>query len=154
MPNDPGETRRPIRDASRFERTVRVRAADLDELDHVNNVVYLQWIQDIAAAHWASVAPDDLARSVAWVVLRHEIDYRHPAVGGDTVTVRTWVGEARGARWDRHTEVLRESDGKVLASARSVWCPLHAATGRPRRVDDDLLTLFHPGGGEPRPDRS
>src|SRR5439155_1120943 len=76
----------------RYERVSVVEPGDIDDLGHVNNVVYLRWVQDVAAAHWeATIAPEERV-DVAWVVLRHEIDYQHPAVLGDQVVARTWVG--------------------------------------------------------------
>lgn len=130
--------RRPVR----FERVFPVAAADIDELGHVNNVVYLRWVQEAAVAHWRAAAPADLQAEVVWVVLRHEIDYRRPARAGDEVIGRTWVGDATGSRFERFTEFVRAADGSVLAQARSVWCPLNARTGRPRRIDPSLHDYF------------
>jgi acyl-CoA thioester hydrolase len=131
-----------------FQLTVRVGEADIDALGHVNNVVYLRWVQDVAAAHWRALAPEDEQAGLDWVVTRHEIDYKSAAVPGDEIAVRTWVGEAEGLRFDRHTEILRKADGKLLARARTVWCPIDAATGRPRRVSATVRALFSsPGNG-------
>jgi acyl-CoA thioester hydrolase len=125
-----------------FQLVVRVGEADIDALGHVNNVVYLKWVQDVAAAHWRALAPEEEQSGLVWVVTRHEIDYKSAAVLGDEVAVRTWVGVAEGLRFDRHTEVLRKSDGKLLARARTVWCPIDATTGRPRRVSPTVRELF------------
>jgi len=125
-----------------FQLVVVVEDTDIDALGHVNNVVYLRWVQDVAAAHWRYLAPEEEQAGLVWVVTRHEIDYRSAAVLGDEVAVRTWVGEAEGLRFDRHTEVLRKADGKLLARARTVWCPIDAATGRPRRVSPTVRELF------------
>ena len=125
-----------------FQQVVPVGEADIDALGHVNNVVYLKWVQDVAAAHWRALAPEDEQAGLVWVVTRHEIDYKSPAVLGDEVAVRTWVGEAEGLRFDRHTEVVRKSDGRVLARARTVWCPIDAKSGRPRRVSPEVRRLF------------
>lgn len=132
-----------------FQLVVRVGEADIDALGHVNNVVYLRWVQDVAAAHWRALAPEDEQVGLVWVVTRHEIDYKSAAVLGDEVAVRTWVGEAEGLRFDRHTEVLRKADGKLLARARTVWCPIDAATGRPRRVSPTVRELFSSAGNGP-----
>ena len=67
------------------EITVEVAPEDIDELGHVNNIVYLRWIQDVATAHWRAAAPPDAVDAIAWVVRRHEIDYRHPALPGDRI---------------------------------------------------------------------
>jgi acyl-CoA thioester hydrolase len=124
-----------------FEQRLRVQAADLDERAHVNNVVYLRWVQDIATAHWGAIAPADAQREVAWVARRHEVDYLNPAVLGDELVVRTWVGQARGLTFERHTEILR-ADGTALARARTLWVPVDVATGRPRRVSAEVRALF------------
>lgn len=127
----------------RYERIFQVAAADIDELDHVNNVVYLRWVQDVAAAHWESATSAAERAEIAWVVLRHEIDYKAPALAGDQVIACTWVGGVNGATFERHTEILRATDRRVLARARSLWCPLNARTGRPKRVDPALNARFY-----------
>lgn len=134
------------RHATRFERSFDVQPDDIDELGHVNNVVYVRWIQEIAGAHWRHAAPAELQTEVVWVVLRHEIDYEKPAFPGDTVLAVTWVGNAGAARWPRHTEIRRQRDGVVLVHATSVWCPLRSDSGRPRRIDETLQAPFYDSG--------
>ena len=124
--------------ATPFELTRRVTEADLDERAHVNNVVYVQWVQDAAAAHWAALAPEGARTQTAWVALRHEIDYLKPAMLDDDITVATWVGVADGLSFERFTEIRRRSDGQVLARARTLWCPVDARTGRPQRVSAEI----------------
>ena len=130
-----------------FEQTVRVEPADIDTLGHVNNIVYLRWVQDVAAAHWFAAAPAEDQAGLVWMVVRHEIDYVTPAVLGDEVVLRTWIGTAVGLRFDRHTEVLRGSDRKPLAKAATVWVPIDAQTGRPRRVSDRVRKMFSVDAG-------
>lgn len=125
-----------------FELTRRVEAADLDELAHVNNVVYLRWVQDIAAAHWRAIAPATAQDEVAWVARRHEIDYLSAAVEGDQLIIRTWVGEARGLTFERFTEIRRMPGHEVVVRARTLWVPVDRASGRPRRVSTDVRALF------------
>src|SRR5436189_4683927 len=117
-----------------FEITLRVEAADIDRLGHVNNIVYLRWVQDIAIAHWQSLAAPEHQAEILWMALRHEIDYKGQAVEGDEVIVRTWIGTAEGLRFERFTEMLRNADRKVLVQARTVWCPIDPKSGRPKRV--------------------
>lgn len=119
-----------------------VEAGDIDELGHVNNVVYLRWVQDVAIAHWSAAATPAQQEEVAWVAVRHEIDYKHPALPGDSIVARTWVGTADSHRFERHTEILRAADHKVLARARTVWCPINRATGRLTRVSDEVRARF------------
>jgi acyl-CoA thioester hydrolase len=79
------------------------------------------------------------------VAVRHEIDYMHPALPGDGIVARTWVGTADSHRFERHTEIVREADGKVLARARTVWCPINRATGRLTRVSAAVRERFSTG---------
>jgi len=124
--------------ATPFGFTRQVEADDLDERAHVNNVVYLQWVQDAASAHWSALAPDGAREEIAWVALRHEIDYLKPAVLGDEIAITTWVGVAEGLSFERFTEMRRRSDDVLLARARTLWCPVDAKTGRPRRVSAEV----------------
>lgn len=123
--------------------TIAVRDGDIDGLGHVNNVVYLSWIQDVATDHWTTVAsPEQIAETV-WVVVRHEIDYERPAHRGDEIVAKTWVGEATNTTWDRHTVIFRKGDDQPLARAKSVYSPLNARSMRPRRLNDSLKAPFY-----------
>lgn len=122
----------------RFELPIEVTAADIDGLGHVNNVVYLHWMQDAATTHWETAAPADLRARVSWVVTRHEIEYKAPAFVGERLVARTWVGEASGATWERFIEVRRASDDRLLARGRSVYAALDPATGKPMRVEPGI----------------
>ena len=121
-----------------FEIPLVVQSSDIDALGHVNNVVYLRWMQDAATAHWESAAPAEHKAKVSWVVTRHEIDYKAPAFVGEALVARTWVGEPSGATWERFIEIRRAGDDRLLARGRSIYAALDRATGRPRRVDAEL----------------
>lgn len=125
-----------------FKLKVRVSPNDIDEQDHVNNLVYLRWVQEIAAAHWRAVAPVEDQESIGWVVLRHEIDYKFSAVIGDEVELVTWVGKATRLTFERFTEMRRAADGELFAKARTLWCPVDPETGRPTRVSADVRAQF------------
>ena len=128
--------------------SIAVEPADIDLLGHVNNVVYVRWVQDTAVAHWrAKASAADQAR-LLWIVLRHEIDYRQAARLGDGIRARTWVGPATRIKFERHTELLRESDGALLAKARTVWCPIDAATGKLASVSAEVRAGFSAGRAE------
>jgi acyl-CoA thioester hydrolase len=122
--------------------TVPVLPGDIDERNHVNNTVYLRWIQDVATAHWGSLAGADAQAAIAWVVLRHEIDYRSPASLGDEILLRTWVGKASRLKFERFTEILRKIDKRLLAQARTLWVPVDVRTGKPTRVSAELRRQF------------
>ncbi|NTW55995.1 MAG: acyl-CoA thioesterase [Chlorobiaceae bacterium] len=127
---------------STYEITIEVQPEDIDMLGHVSNIVYVRWIQDVAIAHWSRIAPLDEQEKLVWVVRRHEIDYRKPAMPRDTVIVRTWIGSAKRMAFDRHTEILRASDRRVLAQSRTVWCPIDRLSGRPTDVSPEIRSLF------------
>jgi acyl-CoA thioester hydrolase len=130
----------------RFELTVSVLAEDIDEQGHVNNTVYLRWVQDVATAHWRAVASPEAQAQIYWVVLRHEIDYKTAALAGDRILLHTWVGLASRLTFERHTEILRAADGALLAKARTLWCPVNAATSRPTRVPAEVRAQFSASG--------
>jgi acyl-CoA thioester hydrolase len=125
-----------------FELPIRVERADIDELGHVNNVTYVRWVQDAAVAHWRAAAPAEELARLFWIVLRHEIDYLHPAHLEDRIAARTWVGTATRVRFERHTEIVRVTDGRVLARARTLWCPIDAATRKPTAVSAEVRAHF------------
>jgi len=122
--------------------TVSVLPGDIDGQNHVNNTVYLRWVQEVATAHWEAIASSEAQESIGWVVLRHEIDYKAPACLGDDVVLRTWVGKASRLTFERFTEIRRRSDSQLLSTARTLWCPIKAQTGRPVRVPVDVREQF------------
>ena len=126
----------------RFELSIRIEPADIDELGHVNNVTYLRWVQDAAVAHWTSAAPAAEQARLFWIVLRHEIDYLQAARLEDRVVAVTWVGTASRLRFERHTEIRRVQDGCTLARARTVWCPIDAMSRKPTPVSAELRARF------------
>lgn len=125
-----------------YEHRIEVVESHIDGNGHVNNVVYLQWVQDAVAAHWKAGATPDQQAAIAWVVLRHEVDYLKPAFAGELVVARTWVGDDKGVRYERWVEFTRPADGAVLARARSEWCALDRATLRPKRTDKTVRARF------------
>ena len=125
-----------------FEISASVMPEDIDEQNHVNNTVYLRWVQEVATAHWEATASSEAQEGIGWVVLRHEIDYKAPACLGDDLVLRTWVGKATRLTFERFTEILRSSDGQLLSKARTLWCPINAQTGRPVRVSVDVRDQF------------
>ena len=129
-----------------FELDFVARAEHIDELGHVNNAVWVQWIQQVAVAHWDSVAPQAHKDAYFWVVIRHEIDYLRAAFEGDHISAKTWVGEApKGAKFDRHVE-FTGNDGRTCVRARTDWAIIDKALGRPIRVPSEVVAPFM--GGE------
>jgi acyl-CoA thioester hydrolase len=125
-----------------FEVGIEAGPEHIDELGHVNNAVWVQWVQQVAVAHWDSVADAAHRDAYFWVVVRHEIDYLRAAHAGDQLNARTWVGEApQGARFDRFVEFIG-ADGKICVRAHTVWAIIDKAAGRPIRVPADVVAPF------------
>ncbi len=125
-----------------FEYDFKVPASAIDDINHVNNVVYLQWVQDVAKKHWESKIDDRIRNTYVWVVLNHFIEYHNPAFLGDTITVRTWIDSHRGVKSERRTKIINTTTQKELVSAKTIWCLLHKETLRPTRITDEISTLF------------
>jgi len=125
-----------------FEMIVPVLPDDIDEQNHVNNTVYLRWVQDVATAHWRAIASPETQKTIGWVVVRHEIDYRAPAPLNDEIVLRTWVGKATRLTFERFTEIRRNRDGRLLSNARTLWCPVNTQTSRPVRVSAEVRAQF------------
>ena len=133
---------------ARFTRSFTASPEHIDELGHVNNTVWLTWVQDIATAHWNAVAaPEHIARYV-WVVTRHEIDYRGNVGLGETVSAETWIpAPPRGAQFERSVE-FRDAAGKRLVAVRSTWAMLDKTSGRLVRVPAEVAMPFMPAPDE------
>lgn len=125
-----------------FELRRNVRPEDIDRLNHVNNTVYVRWVQDAAVAHWYHAATEEEAEKYLWVVIRHEIDYKYPAKSGDEIIAKTRVGTSTALAFERLTDIYRASDNKLLASARTLWCPVDPKSLRPVRVSDETRKRF------------
>ena len=129
--------------SNRFSRTFTAATEHIDELGHVNNAVWLQWVQDIAVAHWSAVASAEHQAAHVWVVTRHEIDYRGNIGLGETAFAETFIPDPpKGARFDRCV-VFRDADGKILVEARSTWALLDRASGRLLRVRPEIAAPFY-----------
>ncbi len=124
----------------KFSHNFRVQKSDIDAHNHVNNVAYLRWIQDVAVAHWQTAASAQIQEDYTWFVLRHEIDYKKSAFENDDITATTWVGKATKIKCERFTEIKRGED--ILVESKSVWCLLDATTNKPTRITGELKELF------------
>jgi acyl-CoA thioester hydrolase len=125
-----------------FSFSLTVQVEDIDVLNHVNNLVYLKWVNEASERHWASLSNVQINAKYFWVCLRHEIDYVGEAFLGDTVNVKTWVGESKGVKSIRHVQIYK--DEKLLAKSASTWCLIDANTQKPTRIREDILVLLSP----------
>ena len=127
-----------------YSNTIIVKPEHTDELKHVNNVAYVQWIQDIAVKHWNAVAVDEIRKKYVWVILRHEIDYKKPGFAGDELLLKTCVLNVQKFTSDRQVQIFRKSDNTLLAQSKTTWCMLNAASFRPTIIPDEIKAIFLP----------
>jgi acyl-CoA thioester hydrolase len=128
-----------------FEHRMTASHNDIDHMGHVNNVVYVKWVQEVAWAHWQFAATEFLRSKYSWVLLRHEIDYRHAAFSGDQIAGYTWVGKSDGPKFERFVTLCRVADGKVLVESKTLWCLLETKSMRPKRIGEDITSILQIG---------
>ena len=118
----------------------------IDVYGHVNNAVWVRWMEDVATAHWNLIAPKEHQDAYAWFVTRHEIDYRGNIPEGESCEATTEIGKApTGARFERRT-TFRDREGKLLVSAVTSWAMIDRATGKIMRVPREVAGQFLPDG--------
>jgi acyl-CoA thioester hydrolase len=125
-----------------FSLAIMPMASDIDELGHVNNAVWVRWVQEVATAHWNAVAQPDHIAAYVWVITRHEIDYLGNVGAGQPVTARTWISDPpKGARFDRNME-FADAGGRILVRSLTRWALIDRATGRLARVRPEIAAPF------------
>ena len=128
-----------------FSLDIAVGEEDIDMLGHASNVAFIRWILDVALAHSAAVGFDVEAYrrlGAVFVVVRHEVDYVRPALRGDVLDARTWISSVMAAKCLRTTELVRKSDGQLLAKGVTTWGFVEFTTGRPRRITEEVRMAF------------
>ena len=129
-----------------YSKTIKVTKNVIDENGHVNNVVYVQWMQDIAVEHYSAIGGIQAqGPESTWVIREHKIEYYLPAFEGDEVEIRTWVENVRRVRSLRKYEFVRKLDGKVLVKGETDWVFVDVKTGSPRAVPEEVITVFQNG---------
>ncbi len=132
----------PRADREVFVVPLDVRPEHIDENGHVNNVVYVGWLQDVGTAHWNARFDNETRAKWSWVALRHEIDYfRGILPDAKGIVARTWVGDPQGPRFARYVRI-EDAEGKVCAQGISEWCLVEAKTLRPTRIQANMLAPF------------
>lgn len=116
----------------------------VDENKHVNNVMYVQWMQDIAVRHYQFIGGTEPMRNLraTWVVREHRIEYLSPGFAGDLIEVQTWVVNIRRVRSLRRYRFVRIAEGQVLAKGETDWVLVDTQTGGPIRIPDEIANLF------------
>ena len=129
--------------SSIYSKIFSVPKTAIDENGHVNNVAYVQWMQDIAVEHYSSIGGIQAQGSNAtWVVREHRVEYLLPAFKGDEIEIRTWVENIRRVRSLRKYEFARKSDGKILVKGETDWVFVDANSGRPLAIPDEVVKVF------------
>ena len=136
----------PREDREIFVVPLEVRPEHIDENGHVNNVVYVGWLQDAGTAHWTARFDTAMRTKWSWVGTRHEIDYIRPIMPGATgVVARTWVGDPQGPRFNRYVRI-EDGEGRLCAQGLSEWVLVDAKTMRPSRIPAEMLPTFERRG--------
>lgn len=125
-----------------FETHIIVAQEDLDNLNHVNNVRYVQWVQDVAEEHWHAKATEQILSEYFWVLLKHHIEYKNPAILGDVLKLKTYITKSTGATCVRMVEIYNKNTEKLLASSETTWCLVSQTSMRPARITEEIKTLF------------
>jgi acyl-CoA thioester hydrolase len=125
-----------------FTLTITVSNEDIDNLHHVNNLVYVKWMDKIAIAHWTYLTKHSPFPEYVWVVMRHEIDYLKQASLGDEIIVKTWVGETKGITSVRLMEFYIKD--VLLVKAKTIWAMLDSNTFKPVRIRENVLKVLQP----------
>lgn len=128
-----------------FTKTITIPASAIDENGHVNNVTYVQWMQDIAVEHYATAGGVTAqGQNATWVVREHKVEYLRPAFAGQEIEIRTWVEDARRVRSLRKYEFVRVSDSSLLVRGETDWVFVDASTGRPLLIPETVVSLLSP----------
>ena len=138
----------------RFQLPITATDADIDELDHVSNLVYLRWVLDAATSHSAAKGwghPEYRALGSVFIVRRHELDYLAATFAGDELMLGTWIQQcdAKFTMW-RAYQIVRKSDGKTVLRGRTQWVCIDMKSGRPKRMPPEFVAAYQPWPDAPQ----
>ena len=125
-----------------YEKLITVNQDHLDELHHVNNVCYVQWVNDIAKEHWYQNATQNLLEQYIWVVIKHCITYKGAAFLNDVLKLKTYVSFSEGVTSLRIVEIYNNSTNKLLVKSEINFCLINKKNNRPTRIPENILNLF------------
>ena len=128
-----------------FEQVRQVTADEIDGQGHVNNVSYVQWMQDVAVAHSAAQGWNwerYLSEDCGFVARNHFIEYLQPAYADETIVIKTWIADMEKITSRRCYRIVRPSDETLLAVAETKWALLCLSTRRPKRIPPELRDSF------------
>ena len=125
-----------------LEKKIVVSKEDLDDLNHVNNIVYIHWILDIAKKHWVSLVSNQTLENYHWVLLDHNIKYLRPALLKDKIKIKTFVEKTAGVKSSRVVEIYNDNSQKLLVSSITNWCLISSKTNKPCRIPKEIIEAF------------
>lgn len=126
--------------ANYFTHKIKVSKADIDDLNHVNNTVYVHWMDEVARNHWQFLTKENSLNQYVWVVKKHEIEYLKEVVLGDEIIAKTWVGETKGFSSIRHIAFYKNE--VLVAQSKTIWVLLDAKTFKPARIRENVLKVL------------
>lgn len=126
-----------------LEKEILVSKNDLDDLNHVNNVVYIQWIQKIAKEHWKKLASNEILDNYYWVLLEHQIKYLYPALLNDKIRIKTYIDKTEEIKSSRIVEIYNNDTNRLLVNSRTIWCLINSKTNKPVRIPDEIRQVFN-----------
>jgi len=126
-----------------LEKEILVSKNDLDDLNHVNNIVYIQWIQKIAKKHWKKLASNEILDNYYWVLLEHQIKYLYPALLDDKIRIKTYIDSTEEIKSSRIVEIYNNDTNRLLVNSRTIWCLINSKTNKPVRIPDEIRQVFN-----------
>lgn len=125
-----------------FYDSLYVESSAIDDLNHVNNLNYIEWVQRVSQKHWEEKAENEIQEKYGWVVLNLNIDYKAPAFLGEELLLKTYILNYKGVRSERQTEIYRKADQVLLAKAKVLWCLVDKEKQRPQRITEEIVKPF------------
>ncbi len=128
-----------------YSKTIIIPKSSIDENGHVNNVAYVQWMQEIAVEHYASIGGIQAQGSEStWVIREHRVEYLLPAFEGEEIEIKTWVENIRKVRSLRKYEFVRKADDRLLVRGETDWVFVNVETGTPQQIPQEVMDVFKP----------
>ncbi|MFL2639439.1 MAG: acyl-CoA thioesterase [Flavobacteriaceae bacterium] len=126
-----------------LEKEIIVTKNDLDHLNHVNNIVYIEWILSIAKDHWRNLVSNEILKNYYWVLLEHNIKYLLPTILNDKLRLSTYVEKTELVKSHRIVNIYNSSTNKLIAISKTQWCLINAKTNKPSRIPVEIRSAFN-----------
>ncbi|MEM6517198.1 MAG: thioesterase family protein [Bacteroidota bacterium] len=125
-----------------YEKYIIVKESDIDDRNHVNNLIYVQWVLEIAQEHWETKTKVDLRNDYYWILLSHTINYKAEALLGDNLQLRTFVTKSEGLKSIRQVEIYNNKTERLLTTSETTWCLMSSKNNKPTRIIPEIQKLF------------